>query len=211
MHKIIASNTGVLKCSETSVALKDLNRQVPYTFQTLQPNIPLNAPLNSSNHITPSHLFLLLRTKKKVVLLKRSEKIFRKTPVTTAKVLSEASKASKAKIFAKIVKGLNSLTTFLKSSIWDVWPCTEHAFEIPWLVKFVISNALREMQYKHYKHISNVLLYYLNWKVDIYSRRQSFNMQSINDSSDLYMYFFIYCKIILKFNKAAWSQCFSAR
>ena len=117
MHKIIASNTGVLKCSETSVALKDLNRQVSYTFQTLQPNIPLNAPLNSSNHITPSHLFLLLRTKKKVVLLKRSEKIFRKTPVTTAKVLSEASKASKVKIFAKIVKGLNSLTTFLKSSI----------------------------------------------------------------------------------------------
>ena len=58
MHKIIESNTVALKCSETGVASKGFNGQVLYT------NIPLNAPLNSSNHYTPSHLFLLLCNKR---------------------------------------------------------------------------------------------------------------------------------------------------
>ena len=43
--------------------------------------------------------------------------------------LSRTSQTSKMELFMKIVKGWNQLTIFEKSSVLNVWLCSEYAFE----------------------------------------------------------------------------------
>ena len=71
---------------------------------------------------------------------------------------SEHSGISKMELLAKFINSFNSLTTFVKSSILEVWLCSEYASgAILWHINIQVSSIVYHTVNKHEWGGTNIL------------------------------------------------------